>query len=131
MNAEQAFAYIGKPHKPGAEGPDAYDCWHLMRHIKKEYFGVEMPIAPIGDEAACLELFKAKTDSGDWVNITMPEHGDCALLRGGMWPHVGIYLAIDGGGVLHALEGHGVVWTRMSRLRALGFGRTTFYRVFK
>jgi len=131
MNIDQIIPYIGIPHKPGGEGPDAYDCWHLLRHLQKEYFGVEMPLAPIGDEEACLALFKDKTASGDWVHVEVPQHGDCVLLRGGMWPHVGIYLDLDGGGVLHAMEDAGIIWTRLPRLRALGFGRTTYYRVSK
>lgn len=131
MNLAQIMPYIGIPHKPGGEGPAHYDCWHLLRHLQSEYFGVEMPVAPIGDEEACLALFKDKTATGDWVHVDQPRHGDCALLRGGMWPHVGIYLDIDGGGVLHSMEGPGVIWTRLPRLRALGFGRTTYYRVSK
>lgn len=131
MNAEDAAKYIGKPHKPGGEGPDAYDCWHLLRHLQATYFNVEMPIAPIGDEDACLALFKDKVSTGDWSVLALPEHGCGALLRGGRWPHVGIYLDIDGGGILHALEGPGIVWTKLSSLRVMGFGRTTYYRVSK
>ena len=131
MIASDVIEYLGKPHKPGGEGPDAYDCWHLLRHLQAKHFNVEMPIAPIGDEDACLALFKGKVESGDWSTLAIPEHGCGALLRGGRWPHVGIYLNLDGGGILHAMEGPGVIWTRLPNLRTMGFGRTTYYRVSK
>lgn len=129
MNQDDVIPYIGLPHKPGARGPDAYDCWNLLCHIQATHFGVQMPEAPIGDEQACLALFKDKAESGQWIAVATPEHGDCALLRGGQWPHVGVFLEFDGGGVLHAMEGRGIIWTRTANLRAFGFGRTVYYRV--
>jgi cell wall-associated NlpC family hydrolase len=129
MTPDDVFEYLNLPHKPGGIGPLEYDCWNLLRHLQKKYFGVTLPDAPIGDEAACLALFKDKAESGEWQAVAKPEHGDCALLRGGTWPHVGIYLDFDGGGVLHAMEGSGVIWTRLPKLRSFGFGRTVYYRV--
>lgn len=40
MNIQQ---YIGKPYRPGAEGPDAYDCWGLARAIAADR-GFELPL---------------------------------------------------------------------------------------
>lgn len=129
MTADQARKYIGLPWVAGGRGPEAYDCWGLLKHCRDTYFDVGLPDAPIGDEAACRQLFATKSERGDWTPVAIPEHGDPALLRGGRSPHVGIYLDIDGGGILHSLEGHGIIFTYVARLRSLGFGRTTFYRV--
>lgn len=129
MTEDQVIEYLGLPHKPGAAGPEAFDCWNLLRHLQAKHFDVMMPDAPIGDEAACLELFKEKAESGQWTSVAIPKHGDCALLRGGRWPHVGVFLDFDGGGVLHAMEGRGIIWTRVAHLRSLGFGRVVYYRV--
>lgn len=129
MNAEQVNEYVGLMHRPGAKGPDEYDCWNLLCHLQATYFGCPMPEAPIGDEAACLALFSAQCRDGNWVHVDLPTHGDAACLRGGMHPHVGIYLDLDGGGVLHSMEGIGVIWTKLAHLKTIGFGRTTFYRV--
>lgn len=131
MISEQVIPYIGLPHKPGAKGPDAYDCWNLYVHLQETYFGKELPDAPIGDEDACFAIFKEKCQSGEWLQVSAPEHGDCALMRGGRWPHVGTYLGIDGGGILHAMEGQGIIWTRLPYLSSMGFGRTVYYRVIK
>lgn len=35
--------YIGIPYSDGARGPDAYDCWGLVRLVMFERFGVELP----------------------------------------------------------------------------------------
>lgn len=129
MTPDQVLTYLNLRHEPGASGPDAYDCWNLLRHLQKTYFNTTLPDAPIGDEEACLAMFKERAESGDWQAVAIPQHGDAALLRGGRWPHVGIYLDFDGGGVLHAMEGPGVIWTRVSKLRSFGFGRTVYYRV--
>ncbi|CPK74677.1 Uncharacterised protein [Bordetella pertussis] len=58
-----------------------------------------------------------------------PEHGDGVLLRAGNDPHVGIYLDLDGGGVLHAMEGRGVIFSPMRALVTMGFSQPTFYRI--
>ncbi len=129
MTADDVIPYLMLPHRPGATGPDAYDCWNLLRHLLKTHFNTTLPDAPIGDEQACLALFKERCESGDWQAVASPAHGDPALLRGGTYPHVGIYLDLDGGGILHAMEGSGVIWTKLPQLRAFGFGRTVFYRV--
>lgn len=129
MNSADVFKYLDLPHVYGANGPDAYDCWNLLRHVQQTYFNKAMPIAPIGDEDACLQLFRSHCRSGEWQQVDQPSHGDAALMREGRQPHVGIYLDIDGGGILHALEDIGVIWTRAQHLHSFGFGRTTYYRI--
>lgn len=131
MNADDVSIYLGLPHEPGAAGPDAYDCWNLLRHLRAAYFDAPLPDAPIGDKEACLALFTEKCRSGSWVPVAIPEHGDCACMRAGMNPHVGIYLDLDGGGILHSLERVGVIWTPTGSLHAHGFPKTTYYRIKK
>ena len=74
-------------------------------------------------------MYARKMRSGEWEIADSPAHGDGVLLRDGNDPHVGIYLDLDGGGVLHALEGKGVVFTALRDLNFLGFARPTFYRI--
>ena len=62
------------------------------------------------------------------IAIARPEHGDAALLRGGDHPHVGVYLVLDEPGVLHALDGVGVIWSPLHTLRLLGFSRLRYIR---
>lgn len=35
--------YIGLPFALGGRGPDAYDCWGLVRLVLAEQFGVQVP----------------------------------------------------------------------------------------
>lgn len=131
MNVDQAFQYIGKPYAADGKGPDNFNCWGLIYDVRKHYFPVALPIIPIGDEETCRDIFEAKVQSKHWMEVTEPQHGDCALLRGGRSPHVGIYLNIDGGGILHSLEGVGVIFTYTSKLRASGYSRIKYYRILK
>lgn len=131
MTPHDVNSLIDLPYEAGAFGPDSFNCWGLLYYVQRHYFKTNMPIAPIGDSQACKELFDKKIYSGDWAKVERPEHGCGALMRGGEEPHVGIYLDLDAGGILHAMEGAGVIWTPIRRLRALNFGRTTYYRLHK
>jgi hypothetical protein len=66
-------------------------------------------------------------DTGAWRLIERPVHGSGVLLRGGDRPHVGVYLDLDGGGVLHAQEGAGVIFTERSKLKKVGYPRASWY----
>jgi len=127
MTADDVNRYIGLPWKLGARGPDAYDCWGLLQHCRAVYFTGGIPDVEFGDPARA--MYADKMRSGQWQIVPVPEHGDGVLLRDGNDPHVGLHLNLDGGGVLHALEGRGVVFTTLSSLKPLGFGRPTFYRI--
>lgn len=129
MNIEQIDSFIGMPYKAGSYGPDDFNCWGLLHHIQKTYFNIEMPFAPIGNEDACRSMFKGCVEAGVWAVTESPTHGDGALMRPGSNPHVGVYLDIDGGGILHALEGFGVVFTAITDLSFYGFGRVKYYRL--
>lgn len=130
MNAEQASKYIGLPWKIDGNGPEAWNCWNLARYILLKYFDKEIPFVDLESDDVPA-LYREKMDQGSWVVREKPEHGFGVLLKGGMHPHVGVFLDIDGGGVLHSLEGAGVVFTPLSALRMLGFGNVKFYEVVK
>ena len=74
------------------------------------------------------DLFANRLQAGAWQQVETPEHGDAALLRGGDHPHVGIWLTCAGPGVLHALDGVGVIWSPQATLRLLGFSRVRYIR---
>jgi len=129
MILEEVEAYLGIPYKEGSFGPDSYNCWGLLHHIQKTYFNTDLPIAPIGDAERCQRMFKDRVEAKVWAIVENPVHGDGALMRPGKNPHVGIYLDFDGGGILHALEGIGVVFTPCVDLNYHGFGRVKYYRL--
>ena len=129
MNAERAAGYVGKAYDDNGFGPDSFNCWGFLIHIQRVEFGRELPAFPIGDVEASKAAHTTALDSGQYAIVTVPMHGDCVLLRGGNCPHVGVWLDLDGGGVLHSLGGVGVIWTPKTRLSQLGYSRLVFYRV--
>lgn len=120
--------YIGLPYKEGGDTLAGFNCWGLLRHIQRVHFGVIIPEVPISDPVASAEWFKQGYEGGTIIPVETPTHGCPVLLKGETLPHVGVYLDLDGGGVLHALEGVGVVFTPKFELRRAGFTRVKFYK---
>jgi hypothetical protein len=121
--------YIGIPWEAGAQGPEAFDCMAFFRYIQKEHFDIEVPsiIAPdYEDQYAIADLFATHAERQKWVRIEHPIHGCAALIHRPM--HIGIWLNIDGGGVLHCVRGSGVVFTSDSSWLVSGFGRKEYFR---
>lgn len=129
MTPADVNEYIGLPWESGACGPDAYNCWGLLKVVQEVHFGVSMPYLVMGDEVGIRAAYSDKMRSGEWQIVAEPSHGDGVLLRAGTHPHVGVWLDIDGGGVLHSLEGSGVIFTLRSNLNALGFGSSQYYKL--
>lgn len=126
-------AYVGKPYAPGLAGlgPDAYDCSGLVRAVLRERAGIELPMVPDdidrGDLRVLIRTLRDHGERANWVRVERPVDLAIVELSHGQHPHhVGIWLQIDGGGVLHALEGVGVIFSTRFSLgingwRMLGF----------
>lgn len=124
-------AYIGKPYRAGANGPDAFDCWGIGRHHYAKQFGIAIPSMPL--ERLCLDhtnlrIFEDALD-GDWDEIDMPEeHCGVALARCQIITHVGLWTWADGGRVLHMQGNRFVVTQSIPELRAELWSVVKFYR---
>lgn len=128
MTADEINGYLGLPWVAGARGPVAFDCWGLLRHIQNTHYGRRLPDVTLGQGGTAGEAYADRMQSGAWELTPQPFDGAGVLLRAGSDPHVGVWLDVDGGGVLHALEGVGVVFQAPQSLRMSGFGRMKFYR---
>lgn len=107
------------------------NCWRLVREVQRDLFGVTLPpiinIAPEGGRAARetrRELFTTHEERRQWQESDVPTHGAVALMRlpaasVGDFQHAGVYLDLDGGGVLHTNKPHGVVFDSLSDLMAI------------
>lgn len=129
-----ATRYIGLPWENGAQGPEAFDCWALVRHVQREHYGRELPIINVDadDLAAVSNAFAHHPEKSRWQRIVGQLDGDCVLThKGSQVDHVGIYLEIDGGRVLHAVRGSGVVCTALPVLKRMGWHPLEFYRFKK
>ncbi|MEM5449849.1 NlpC/P60 family protein [Paraburkholderia guartelaensis] len=126
MTSDEVNAYINRPWVGGGRGPDSFDCWGLLAWVQREHFGIHLP-ERVTDPAGMRAIYHDELESGRWRIVPRPVHGCGVLLRSGDRPHVGVYLQIDGGGVLHAMEGVGVIYTSRHQLTVMGYPRATWY----
>jgi hypothetical protein len=101
----------------------------FFRLIQGRHFGIEVPkvIAPDYDDPnALVDLMQNHEERQRWLRIEKPEHGCAVLVHRPM--HVGTWIDVDGGGVLHCVRGIGVVFSNNSSWRLSGFGRREYFR---
>lgn len=125
-----ADQYLGHRWESGATGPDAWDCGTFVRHIELLHFGRAVPDVVV-DATRMRDVVRAidGLDLGDWDEVAQPRDGDGAILaysRHGS--HVGVWIDVDGGGVLHCQNGAGVIFTPANRLKMCGWARVKYYR---
>lgn len=131
---EGAGAFVrrvaGLPWRAGASGPDAYDCFGLAQAAQRELFGRELPILSASRHAmrdALAQIARGQHFAG-WVQVARPLHGDLITLRHQNEPqHIGVWLAIDRGRLLHAVEGAGVCFDPKPLLEITGWGCFRYY----
>jgi len=94
------------------------------------HFGRILPeISNPEDMLVMGRTFRDHPERRRWAKVESPAEGDCVLLRRSRHPiHVGIWLDVDGGGVLHCAEGAGVVFQRSDALALNGWAIEGFYR---
>lgn len=120
---------LGLPYRKGAAGPDAFDCWGLCRFVQARLFNRELAeIEAWPEQLEQLAGFvAAHVERKKWRRVEAPLHGCIVEMSHNLIPwHVGVYLQIDGGGVLHAREKRGVVFEDLFRLRRGGFREVYF-----
>ncbi len=121
--------YIGLPWEAGAQGPDAFDCMGLAGHIQRKHFGIDVPmfiVPDVDDTPFLVELMQGHTERSNWIPVSTPRHGDMVLVHRPL--HYGVYLDVDGGGILHCARRCGVVFTRLASWPTSGFGRKEYFR---
>lgn len=118
-----AAHYIGEPWVAGES-----DCWAFARRVWRERFGLEVPAVDVDalNRLASVRAFSAHPECAAWQQTAAP-HDGCAVLMGksSRPSHVGVW--VDGG-ILHSVEGAGVIFTRETDLRLMGFRVLGFYR---
>ncbi len=131
--------YFGKPYVPGAEGPDSYDCWGLVRAVQRAQFGIDIPaLGQEIDRESALQVRRAFRDSPErdnWVETAERIDGQPVFLyrseatwRNDTPGHIGLWMDVNGGSVLHALRAAGVVVSDRAALHLDGW---THFRHFR
>jgi cell wall-associated NlpC family hydrolase len=123
--------YIGLPWESGAQGPDAFDCWAFVRHVQSKHFGRDLPLIDVdaNNRSMVHAAFAIHPERQRWAQVEQPSEGDCVLVHKGRFAdHVGMWVDVDGGRILHAVPRAGVVCTSIQALRRLGWNPIEFYR---
>lgn len=126
------LSLIGKPWASGACGPDAFNCWGLVRHVLKARRGLDLiPYNDVTESNLALVMRTATREAAArWEKIVEPVHFCVvAMSRGIHVEHVGLWIDEAGGGVLHSYESAGVVFQTTTSIRNTGFQNFTFYQL--
>lgn len=89
--------YVGQPWRKDAEGPDAWDCKGLVRHVQRVHYGREVPrLLHVGQLTDWAEV-RASAEREGWCRISIDiEHpardGDILVLKGASGTHVGVLI---------------------------------------
>lgn len=137
MNTQMHWAtdLIGRPYQRGAHGPEAFDCWGLVRHVFDRVHGIAMPAIAVGQlNDASLEnvaaIKQAAAVSG-WLpsSDTQPAEHDIVLMSSLEGRHVGVIVSVSGSlFLLHCIERVGVCVQSLLDLQRMGFHGFTFWR---
>ena len=131
VNGDYIRNLIGRPWIAGARGPEAYDCWGLFLEVQRTQFNRELPEIPVDalNIKEVLNAFSHHPERQRWQKVKQPTEGDAILMRQSRYPvHIGVWLDIDGGGVLHAVQHAGVVYQMLTALEAHGWRIEGNYR---
>lgn len=123
---------LGLPWRRGAMGPRAYDCWGLACHLQRVLFGREMtaiPDPPDGRDRAALERFVSEHPARlQWRQVDRPVQGAIVELANDQHPwHIGVYLTIDGGRIVHSQRSTGVTIDSIVGLKGAGWRKFVFH----
>jgi len=123
--------WVGRPFEERGRGPEAFDCWGLVRAVLQERLGASLPAlddrySQASDREDLAALVVA--ERGPWrpVEEAALQEGDCVLFRVQGYPsHVGVVVAL--GWMLHSRPATGSVLERWDgprwRPRLCGFFR--------
>lgn len=117
-----AERYIGMP---------ASDCWAFARQVWQDRWQVRIPAIPY--DANDLKALRRQLEGAGalgWVEVQKPVEGDAVLMSRGLRPcHVGVWIEPEeGAGVLHWVEGAGVMFTAAGYLAGMGYAIHGFWR---
>ena len=113
----------------------AHECGHFFVRVQREQFGIETAVVD-ADALSALSCVRALDGSHpeflNWPLIAerdAPREGDCVQMSHSKRPHhIGVWIDADGGGVLHCVEGQGVIFSTRQSLKVNGWNITEIRR---
>jgi len=126
--------YRGLPWQAYTTGPDSYDCLGLVVRVLREHYSYTVPRhleVVTNDSRAIHRAIMAEIATGNWNKLESPADGAIVLLSVSQkFHHIGVWLDIDGGLMLHSFKGSGVCLSSYSQLVDSGFNRIEFWEKF-
>lgn len=123
--------YVGLPWDRGANGPDRFDCFGLVQYVGNRYFNLDIPDLATHPETL-KQAIRAIRDTENWGEfgpVNSPQSGDLVKMYRHSDPdHIGIWVDVDGGGVLHSARGIGVMFDSPFLLVSMGWVKLEYYR---
>ncbi|PZU87353.1 MAG: glycoside hydrolase [Chelatococcus sp.] len=123
-------ATIGRRYEPAG-----LHCWELVRMYQRVVAGRELPPVLIAPERRreLVGMMDLRHSYPGWRQVQEPQDGAVVFMtRHGHEVakaacHAGIWLSLDGGGILHTDEPHGVVFESVAELTARNWADLSFY----
>jgi hypothetical protein len=120
-----AISYLGLPFKNGES-----DCYGLVRRVYKERLNIELPIIDV-NSLNTVSVIKCigGYDRSEWVNVASPNEFDVIQMGHANRPHhVGIWINVDCGKILHSTEQYGAIIQSVQQAKSNGWKVLDIYR---
>lgn len=119
-------AYIGQAWRPD------YHCWSLLQAVYQARLNLCLPPMQYDANSLLAAIRAFGTQQGEyahWQQVDTPQELDAVVMAVANRPrHIGVWVALDEGYILHNLEQRGVVLSRVDELNHLNFQVYAYYR---
>lgn len=122
---------IGLPYAvAGCDPGEGFNCWSFVRYVQYRFYGRTLPEIPNSEHYAdIVRTFRDHPERERWDITGQPHDGDLVLLSRRNHPcHIGIFLNVDGGGILHCASQVGVEFAKLSAVAFGGWHINGFFR---
>lgn len=129
MGEHWSTQLLGRPWQEHALGPEAFDCWGIVHFVYRQQLGVELPTYLHVNSPDFRQRGVESEQFPNWKPLDKPENfALVALGMGRRITHVGLYLEIDRGLVMHCAQATGVILQTMKAVRSQGWRQINFFQ---
>jgi len=123
---------LSKPWKANTRGPETFDCWGLVHYVYLTQKGIDLPsyleVNANNRKETTSFIERLNSNSSCWKQISIPENFCvCAMSMSDLFSHVGLWLNVDGGIVIHCTKETGVIAEPIRSLKTKGWRKICFF----
>lgn len=125
MSAHWSDLWLGRQY-----APDHFNCADLTLAVQREHFDRCLDIVGAHPTGPLAQSQAVEAEVWKHVErVDVPQDGDVVLIRNrGRLRHIGVYCALRGGMILHAVKGMGVIRTPVRDIEKIRMSVEGFYR---